>query len=111
MGTSSINALLPHEPDLDCFQDHCFSCGVDEYCDSHLGHYIRCRECGHIYRTAKELRREYRRMSWENHRGYIRSSPWIFSNQFTPSTLSVLWRTLTIRAKNIYFCQKCIHDF
>ena len=110
MGTSSINTLLPHAATPQCFPYHCFSCDLDEYAEAGE-YYLCCGECGHVYRTARELRREYRRKFWQIQRSYSRFRPWVFGNEFTPSNLEVLWRMLTVRVKDIYFCQKCIHNF
>jgi len=110
-GTSEpvVCNLTTHEPTAACHAWHCHSCGVDEPGQG----YIVCMECGHLYRTARDLRRAYRRGEW----GLLRSSrsqppiPWVFSNEFYPSKLWVLWHMITVRAKNINFCQECSHDF
>lgn len=90
---------VQHEPDSDCTDTHCYSCHVDE----HFTGYITCPECFHTYRTAGELRRAYRRELIHLHR----TRPGFED----PSWWQVLWKAATIRAKNIYFCQHCIHDF
>lgn len=92
-----------HEPTAACNDTHCYSCHVDEQGTG----YIRCLECGHIYRTARELRRLYRRELIRLHR---RRSPSPFDFP-EPSTRQVIWMALTARASNITFCQHCIHDF
>lgn len=82
-----------HDPINACRDVHCHSCNVDE-----PGYgFIRCAECGHLYRTAGELRRAYR-------------------TRLAGPALGVprwrrLWRALSIRASDISFCQECIHDF
>lgn len=75
---------------------HCYSHHVDEPGD---GAYIWCFECGHVYRTAGDLRRAYRRQYWET------------SKHFGDPVWRRLWRVAAIRVKNIHFCQECIHDF
>lgn len=94
-----------HEIADDCAQVHCHVHNVDERDDNA---YICCIECGHVYRTAGALRRAYRRKSfllldW--------SDPWFRSNDLYASVLRVLWRALTIRARDIFFCQMCSHNF
>lgn len=54
-----------------------------------------CYECGQEYPTARSLRKAYREQQ--------RQLDW--------SAWDNLWRCLTIRAKQIYFCQECTHDF
>lgn len=84
-----------HEPTDACASVHCHSHHVDE---NPGRYYIGCYECGHVYRTARELRRAYRRQSFTIPRYDI---PW----------WRITWRALTIRARDIHFCQECIHDF
>lgn len=92
-----------HEPDRGCDDTHCYACGVDEYGTG----YITCPECFHTYRTAGELRRRYRRMLIQVHRRQL-VNPFDYTG---PGWGEVLWKALTVRAKNINFCQHCIHDF
>lgn len=89
-----IAQLTEHEPTDACIGIHCHSHMVDE---EGIG-YIFCGECGHVYRTAGQLRRAYRRGVMQGRRYGI------------PLRLC-LWRALTVRAKQIFFCQECIHDF
>lgn len=84
---------IQHEPTDACLPDHCHWHNVDEPGDG----YILCPECGHLYRTARELRRAYRRQ--------------VLRPGFSVPLLWRLWRALTIRASRITFCQECIHDF
>lgn len=84
----------PHQPTAQCEDVHCYSHHVDEPTDKV---YIACGECYHVYRTAGELRRAYRRASWQISK--------------TEPLLKRLRRILTIRVRDIYFCQHCIHDF
>jgi hypothetical protein len=90
----------PHEPSNDCNADHCYSHMVDEPGSG----YLLCGECGHLYRTKGELRRAYRREFLR-----INSHGW-FGMERLPRW-KVWWKILTIREKDIYFCQHCIHDF
>ena len=48
--------INPHEPGPECGDTHCWSHGVDE---SDAGAWRVCFECGHVYRTPEELRREW----------------------------------------------------
>ncbi len=86
-----------HEPTDACYDQHCFSHHQDE---DATGAYLVCGECFHVYRTPGELRRAYRCAFWTI------ENPWA-----RPSLAWRVWRVLTIRAKRIYFCQYCIHDF
>lgn len=83
-----------HEPTDTCLPDHCYWHDVDE---PGAG-YITCGECGHLYRTARELRRAYRRQ-------VLGGRSWGVPLSWR------LWKALTARARSIYFCQMCIHDF
>lgn len=87
---------VEHEATDACAPDHCHWHSVDEPGTG----YILCGECGHLYRTASELRRAYRREVMRGPR-YFSGPPWWCR----------AWRALTIRASKIYFCQECIHDF
>lgn len=87
----------PHDGTQDCRDVHCWSCGVDESSD---GAYQVCIECGHVYRTARSLRKEYRRVTW----GYRNLEPRI-------PRWRILWTMVTVRASSITFCQHCVHDF
>lgn len=60
--------------------------------------YVVCFECGHAY-TARELRRRWRE---EFRKVNSYGSPF-----GRIDTLKRTWK----RARHIYFCQECIHDF
>lgn len=96
---------MPHEPTDECEPVHCYSHHVDEYARDP---YLVCGECFHVYRSAQELRRAYQRQSlriwWAGERK-------IFSSDWHVGLLLVLRRVITIRTKDIFFCQHCIHDF
>lgn len=92
-----------HEPSDACIDVHCHSCHEDEPGSG----YIVCGECGHLYRTAGDLRRAYRREYWRLYRAPPTD---LFGMERVPMW-RVVWQILTIRAKKIYFCQHCIHDF
>lgn len=104
MMVSLLRALVAHDQDDNCV-GHCWWHEVDEVGDG----YIRCGECGHLYLTKRDLVRMYRSKSWE----MFRSRPfrWRGVPGFEPSGLAELWGILTTRAKDIDFCQLCIHDF
>lgn len=95
----------PHEITDACASVHCHEHHVDE---PEQGAYVWCLECGHVYRTAGELRRLYQRAALKL---IDRNHPWFRSNEWYPSAVSALWKVLTIRAKDIHFCQHCLHDF
>lgn len=86
-----------HEPSNACATIHCHSHHVDEPGPGH----IICGECGHVYRTAGELRRAYRREVVRGLRFAGPGDPW----------LRRLVKALAVRARDIRFCQECIHDF
>ena len=46
-------AAAPHEPSAACVGTHCYWHNLDEPGD---GAYRVCGECGHVYRTAEDLR-------------------------------------------------------
>lgn len=92
-------AATVHDPTAECFGRHCHIHNVDEPDDRA---YQVCLECGHVYRTAGALRRDYRREYWR-----VASD-----DQFGREPL---WRRLrrvaTVRASRVSFCQHCVHDF
>jgi hypothetical protein len=91
---TAVLRTVPHAPAEECLTVHCHVHHVDE---DGTGAYRACAECGHVYRTARELRRTWRRKFWE------------MSDDLP------LWRrvrrALTVRASRIDFCQHCVHDF
>ena len=62
--------------------------------------YLRCFECGHVYRTRWHLLGAYWREMWT----YSRIFPKGYS---LPRLIVNTWR----RPGKIYFCQCCLHDF
>lgn len=95
--TNAAVGLEPHEPTENCMSVHCHIHHVDEPDE---GAYIFCFECGHVYRTARDLRRAYRR---EYRRTTVRWGK-------EPLWRRV-WTLMTVRAKRIDFCQECTHSF
>lgn len=106
LGPTTDGEVKVHEPTPACERVHCYSCGVDEPFDD--GDYRLCFECGHVYRDGAELVRAYRRAAWNL---LDRHHPWLRGNEFYPSVVESLWKIATIRAKNIGFCQECLHDW
>lgn len=98
-GLARLNrATIWHEFSTDCWEVHCVMHGLDEVGSG----YRRCGECGHLYDSARELRRLYRRGYWEAlHSGWVAK----------PFNVKRLWHLVTIRASRIAFCQLCMHDF
>ncbi len=91
-----------HEPTQACERFHCYSHHEDEPTTG----YVVCGECFHAYATAGELRRTYRRKLISLRRT---TAHWPgFERQGWASTL---WRAATVRARDINFCQHCLHDF
>lgn len=97
--------IQPHELTEACLHTHCFWHEIDE---SSEGAFIWCNECGHVYPTARSLRKAYRRAYWQLCGGW--SKPF-GQRGWTPSLPARLWRMATVRAKSISFCQECVHDF
>ena len=95
---------MKHEVTEGCVDAHCFWHEVDEPVE---GSYIQCFECGHVYRTAGQLRRAYRQEYW---RITNPANPFGLKG-FEVSLRARLWRILTVRVADIYFCQECTHDF
>lgn len=93
--------LVKHGPSDDC-HGHCYSHHVDEPGRG----YITCIECGHLYRTKRDLRRAYRR----GFRQTVQPRR-LLSDDLDMGWGGYLWRLLTVRASTIYFCQECSHDF
>jgi hypothetical protein len=75
-----------HEPSAACGGMHCYRHHVDEPAE---GAYKTCGECGHVYRTEADLRREWT----------ASAPPDLPGRETPPST----WQ--------IYFCPLCLHDF
>ncbi len=99
-----MNTVTAHEPTDECAGQHCAWHNVDEP----LGEtdYLVCGECWHLYRTARDLRREYRRMmrgDWQHE--------WLLFKDLRTSAWRRMWRYLTVRADRIHFCPLCAHDF
>lgn len=90
-----------HQVSDACATVHCNWHDVDEP-DGKA--FLCCFECGHVYRTARDLRRTYQLATL---RHLDRKHPWFRSTEFYPSVA----RALTIRADDIRFCQLCLHDF
>lgn len=85
----------PHTPTGACLPVHCHVHHVDE---PDAGAYRVCGECGHVYATARDLRRAYRRAVLRHIPGGVRR--W-----------RLWWRAATVRASRVSFCQHCAHDF
>lgn len=83
----------PHDPTSACLTVHCHTHHVDE---DDAGAYRVCRECGHVFPTARALRREHRRV-W-------RDFP-------TREPLRYRIRRQLVRASRIWTCPHCAHDF
>jgi hypothetical protein len=90
--------MTTHEPTKACVLVHCHWHDVDEPGPG----YLRCFECGHLYRTKGELRRRYRQeLRNAYHDGPLERWDW----------LRLRWWLLTVRASRVTFCQECSHDF
>jgi hypothetical protein len=127
-------AVIPnrqsHEPTDACGRIHCFAHMVDEPGPG----YLACGECGHMYKTKRELRREHRRIYWSEIR--TRQFTWLPSRRVKtdvwyqavlsqvgdgspgtahlfgpPKIWRLLWVVATVRAGRICTCPHCTHDF
>lgn len=92
--------VTKHYPRDVCGDFHCAIHHVDEVGAG----YRRCFECGHLYRSKRELVRMYRR-EYLACVGSVPSTRWA---RWAPRTW---WHILTIKADKIRFCQVCVHDF
>jgi hypothetical protein len=102
---------VPHEPTDVCAGDHCFSCHEDEPIMEGEKAYRVCGECFHVYWTARDLRRAYRRADRQM------SGPWTLRGMpgWDDNIVKRVWRNVRIQfllpASKIYFCQECLHDW
>ena len=92
--------VTPHVETDGCAGTHCSTHNVDEVGDG----YIVCTECGHLYPTARSLRRAYRRRLRQD-------PPRLYETEYTYGLFTWLRLYLTVRADRITFCQECSHDF
>lgn len=96
----------PHDASADCWRWHCWSHNVDEM---RIGKpYLVCQECGHMFQNARSLRKARRATMRGIYLGEIRHA----------RTWQSLWldvrgavSLITRRAKHIYVCPLCTHDF
>lgn len=101
----------PHAKTEACVDTHCRVHGVHE--PSEVAYHV-CFECNHVYRTARALRRDYRRAFWRNERQARKWSPLWPSRDRAAWVVPwwvVTWRLVTARASRITYCQHCHHDF
>jgi hypothetical protein len=84
--SAPANLVNPHDPSPACDETHCWSHGIDEPGE---GAYRRCFECGHVYRSAEELQREW-----------VANAP---PDLADPGKLPP--------AEEIFFCSLCGHDW
>jgi hypothetical protein len=99
---------VEHRPSDECLGEHCYSHHVDELMDDPI--YLMCGECGHRYRTKRDLRSAQRaslRREWL----FPSYRPRLLSTWSNPSIWGWVWRYVTVRAKKIYSCPLCIADF
>jgi hypothetical protein len=86
--------------------DDCWSHNVDEM---RIGTpYIVCGECGHVYQSARALRKARRATMRGIYLGSLRhANDWMPFWQSIRGAVSLYTR----RAKRIYHCPLCAHDF
>lgn len=111
MTAQKLRRTEQHEVTPGCGHQHCHIHEVDE---DDRGAYLACGECGHVYLTARSLRKAYRRVVWQMMRSRPDSTaerrPW-FSDEWQTGIIRHLWMLATVRASRLTFCQECIHDF
>lgn len=109
---------LVHEPTDACNRlrgsVHCWIHNVDE---PYKGAYRVCFECKHVYRTARELRRDYRKtmtqLTFYRYPDMPGPRP-VIRNQGFGSWRTDLWywfKSRFRRASRVYSCMQCSHDF
>jgi hypothetical protein len=79
-------SLPGHMEQPGCGETHCHIHHLDEPGE---GAYRRCFECGHVYRSAEELQREW-----------TAGAPSDLAGRMTPPAVS-----------QIFFCPLCSHDW
>jgi hypothetical protein len=94
----SLRLDVEHEESDRCAGYHCWRHNVDE--DG--PRYRACYECGHLYRSKRDLRRRYRHE--------LRVAYYDGPNERW-DRLRLWWWLLTTRASKVFFCQECSHDF
>lgn len=96
---SSMHAVTEH-----CKEVHCHFHERDE---PGSGWQI-CGECGHLFQTADDLVREFRKMIWAGIK--FDGIRWR-SDGFSVSTWSQLKTMWKVKASSITFCPFCAHDW
>jgi hypothetical protein len=103
--TRRMRSALGIEPDVVHFQGHRFT--WEEVWPKK--YYRICGECFEVW-TKHTLRKAYRREVWRILKNPL-PAPFETPRPTLWSDIRALWKAYTIRAKNIFFCQECIHDF
>jgi hypothetical protein len=96
---------VQHEATDDCWRWHCYSHQVDEV---RIGTpYILCQECGHVFQSARALRKARRAtMRGIYYTGLRDARTWRELWLETRGVVSLYAR----RAKHIHVCPHCAHD-
>lgn len=90
--------------------DWCYSCWQSEPLNGKRPYNI-CGECGHVYWTARQLRRAYRRTLAARMPDQPHRRRWFGYDPFDLTWAQLAWYSITARASRIYHCQECAHDF
>jgi hypothetical protein len=72
--------------------------------------YLRCGECGHVFREPKDLRKAARHTIWSTCSTDPRR-PWFKSSPFAVSWCRAWWECVKVRSSKVFFCPECSHDF
>jgi hypothetical protein len=106
MAVSPYRTREQHEANDDCWRWHCWTHNVDEM---RIGKpYLVCGECGHVFQTARALRKARRATMRSIYLGELRHArTWRSLWLGLRGTLSLYTR----RADKIYHCPLCAHDF
>lgn len=103
--TALWNIQVSHEATDACAKVHCAFHMRDEPGE---GYHI-CGECWHLFRSKKDLRRQWRKVHRELYES-LGGRPW-FSDDWMTGRLRYWWMNLNLRADKIYSCPFCAHDF
>jgi hypothetical protein len=107
--TWPLAQYVEHYPSDDCWGDHCYHHNVDE--PANWPSYLVCGECGHRYRTKRELRAAARASLRKDWRFPSYRPRLLVVRPYEQSIGGWAWRYLTVRAGKICSCPFCTADF
>lgn len=98
-GQCTVPNFAVHDPTSECGHLHCAIHNVDELS---YPSYFTCGECGHVYPTARALRRAERRWQWHARK---------FDDGWRFGWIDLALRLATVRVSRIASCALCSHDW